>query len=383
MPSFVNHNRTLTWPPTVYLLDSTHAKPPSSIPTLERCLPDIDEDPYAHFISPITEDDDPYDALSLSAGIVAPDTPPHSSPSSPPLDFEESTSSIPVTTKTSRIRASLTRRWARYVARDHENLHEQYHLHTPAAAAVGASLSPPSSPELEPLLDVDSSDDEASSSPHSTSPGPHKEAYPFKLILREPSSDLALHSVPLPPPDAFERINAAAASAARRQLQLRQWQLRRRRRRYSAYTLSGLRHSWQEPSAELFTVEEGTEDQPQTDSGKPEEEDGVLLGGSEITVIRHDHALTPNFDAESNKGAEADKDAVGIDAEASARTEMETGTEAVEDGAAVESPPSPASSSSSSSSLSSSLYFSFADDGLIAPPTPRQHQLPRRRPLEL
>ncbi|KAH7361153.1 hypothetical protein BKA66DRAFT_471436 [Pyrenochaeta sp. MPI-SDFR-AT-0127] len=102
MPSYLrNPYRSYSYPPC---LESTEYEYPQT-----RDLPDIDENPFAHFITPINEEDDPYD-LSLSAGIIAPDG--------------------PRTGKASKFTSGVADKWARYVKYNHTQLHSQYHTPT-------------------------------------------------------------------------------------------------------------------------------------------------------------------------------------------------------------------------------------------------------------
>ena len=64
---------------------------------------EVDEDPYSHFISPVTDEDDPIDALSLSAGIISPE-----------LELDDSEEDMEsASTQTSRLRACFAKRWER------------------------------------------------------------------------------------------------------------------------------------------------------------------------------------------------------------------------------------------------------------------------------
>jgi hypothetical protein len=65
MPSYLRQSyRAYSYPPCIDSVDDDY----------NDGLPDMDEDPFSHFITPINEDEDPYD-LSLSAGIMIPDGP--------------------------------------------------------------------------------------------------------------------------------------------------------------------------------------------------------------------------------------------------------------------------------------------------------------------
>jgi hypothetical protein len=95
-----HHHRTYSWPPSLHLID---------ISALRLPLPDIDDDPFAHFISVPVDDDDPAaDMLSFSAGIVAP---PSSSASA----------------KAYKFRTSIARKWSRYIAKHYAILHHRHH----------------------------------------------------------------------------------------------------------------------------------------------------------------------------------------------------------------------------------------------------------------
>lgn len=156
-------------------------------------LPDIDEDPFAHFISPITEADDPYE-LSLSAGIV------HDGPH---------------TSKASKFKSNVANKWARYVQHNHDNLHSHYH-------------SPPIQEEDEEETFMGLDDDRLNDTPHVVS-----QLSPPRKIGGETTRGRAQDLV------ARKTLN---------------------RRRYSR-TLSGHRHSWREPSPDLFTVDESEEEE--------------------------------------------------------------------------------------------------------------------------
>jgi hypothetical protein len=154
-------------------------------------LPDIDEDPFAHFITPINEEDDPYD-LSLSAGIIVPEG--------------------ARTSKASKFKSNVADKWARYVKHSHTQLHSQYH-----------TSSIPEEDE-ESFMGLDDARLNAN-------PTPVAQLTPPRFIPTDPSRG--------------------------RDLGARKAQ---NRRRYSR-TLSGHRHSWREPSPDLFTVDESEEEE--------------------------------------------------------------------------------------------------------------------------
>ncbi|KAF2493036.1 hypothetical protein BU16DRAFT_96340 [Lophium mytilinum] len=191
MPSFIN-SRTYSWPPSpTHLSLSSLADAPSK----STGLPDIDDDPFAHFLTPVNEEDDPFDALSLSAGIIS--TP------------------EPTASKTTKFKSSVAQKWARYVARHHADLHEQYHP----------------TPEEDPDND---DDDEA-----------------FIVDL----DDARLVDTPRTR-DLLSTPAITLSQPTRGRAQELLVPGHRRRRGRASRTLSGHRHSWREPSPELFTVAE-------------------------------------------------------------------------------------------------------------------------------
>jgi len=94
MPSS-NHRRNLSWPPIIQIIDALGA---------EDALPNIDDDPFSYFLSPIKDDDGQDDALAWSAGIVDPPS-----------------------TKQSTLYKFIERKWEKFVAKDVPELHERYH----------------------------------------------------------------------------------------------------------------------------------------------------------------------------------------------------------------------------------------------------------------
>jgi hypothetical protein len=97
-----HHNRTYSWPPTLHLID---------VSALGSPIPDIDDDPFAHFISiPVEDDELAADMLSFSAGIIAPP------------------SSASRGTKAYKFRTSIAKKWARYIAKHYSILHHRHHI---------------------------------------------------------------------------------------------------------------------------------------------------------------------------------------------------------------------------------------------------------------
>jgi len=185
MPSYLRSpSRSYSFPPCIDSVDYEHGG---------YELPDIDEDPFAHFITPIEEDDDPYD-LSLSAGIIVPDG--------------------PRTSKSTKFRSNVANKWARYVKQNHIPLHTRYH--TPTIQEE----------DEESFMGLD--DDRLIDAPSVVT-----QISPPRITITEPA-------------------RGRAQELVARKVQ--------NRRRYSR-TLSGHRHSWREPSPDLFTVDESEEEE--------------------------------------------------------------------------------------------------------------------------
>lgn len=192
MPSYLRstrNSRSYSFPPCVDSIDFA--------PASQGDLPDIDEEPFAHFLTPVAEEDDPYDPLSLSAGIIVHDGPRMS--------------------KASKFKSTVADKWARYVKTNHAQLHSHYH--TPRLDNDDESFM-----QLE--------DDRLNDTPH--------------MVTQLTSSTPRITVT-----DTNEPSRGRAQELLSRKA--------RSRRRYSR-TLSGHRHSWREPSPDLFTVDESEED---------------------------------------------------------------------------------------------------------------------------
>lgn len=205
MPAFLtSHSRNYSWPPAIFhIVDasslgsvlSTKEQRKLVYDNTDDQLPDIDEDPFAHFISPVTDEDDPFDVLSLSAGILPVDNMSHVS-------------------KANKFRSTVAKKWARYMARNHPQLALAGQRHGDIHGMSGAlpTIEEPEDEEDEQYVD--------------------SFGRPCKLDVREPTRGRAQD---LLSPD------------------------RRQRGRQRSQTLSRHRHSWREPSPELFTVDEEEE----------------------------------------------------------------------------------------------------------------------------
>lgn len=96
--SSAKHSRRPTWPPTLQLLTpAISGKARSASPIQEESDGDIDEDPFSHFLSPILDEDDPFEGSSYSAGINT---------------FDEE-----IENKRSRFRVRLGQKWDKMISR--------------------------------------------------------------------------------------------------------------------------------------------------------------------------------------------------------------------------------------------------------------------------
>lgn len=191
MPSYIRDPkayRSYSFPPCIDSIDSLDFAVPQ-----EHELPDIDDEPFAHFLTPVSEEDDPYDPLSLSAGIIVPDG--------------------KRTSKASKFKSNVADKWTRYVKTNHTQLHSRYHAPIPEE-------------DEESFMSLD--DDRLNDAPQQV----HQLSSPPRITLTEPTRGRAQELVS---------------------------RKTRARRRYSR-TLSGHRHSWREPSPDLWTVDESEED---------------------------------------------------------------------------------------------------------------------------
>ncbi|KAK5017071.1 hypothetical protein LTR16_000791 [Cryomyces antarcticus] len=211
MSASFTHHISYSWLPSLHLFNNV--TPSQSTP------PEIDEDPFAHFISPVVEEDDPFDNLAYSAGIVT-------------VESEQ-------LSKVAVWRARIAEKWAKYVARNREDLHWQYHDNKDRLYRTILV-------EPEPL------------SPGSSSPS---------IVVTDfdegPVRGRALEILP-------------------------QKEKKRPRRGRASRTLSGHRHSWREPSVDLFTVLEEKEspEQSRVELGRHQIADGDGRKSKEKTVGR-------------------------------------------------------------------------------------------------
>jgi hypothetical protein len=94
-----HHHRRYTWPPSLHLIDVTNIRIP---------LPDIDEDPFAHFVSPTSpDDDDQDDHVVYTAGILQTD----------PISMQSE--------KAFKFRTSISRRWKAFFSKYRAKIHSR------------------------------------------------------------------------------------------------------------------------------------------------------------------------------------------------------------------------------------------------------------------
>ncbi|PSN72133.1 hypothetical protein BS50DRAFT_583718 [Corynespora cassiicola Philippines] len=191
MPSYLRSSRSYSYPPCI---DSVEWDAP-----VEADLPDIDDEPFAHFLTPVVEEDDPYDGLSLSAGIIV--------------------SEGPRASKTTKFKSNVADKWARYIKQTNTPLHTRYH----------ESSSTDEDDDDESFMQLD--DHRLNDTPHVVAQLTNS---PPRVSMAEPTRGRAQELV------SRKKSNS--------------------RRRYSR-TLSGHRHSWREPSPDLFTVDESEEEE--------------------------------------------------------------------------------------------------------------------------
>lgn len=181
------------------------SSPPSSssLSPRRQLLPDIDDDPFAHFLSPMTDEDNPFDNLAFSAGIIVTDA---------GGEADE---------KKDRLKNKLARRWAKYVAKYHG---------TGRLERVAEEEQEEAAVERKSSEGVDegymSADAENNSTPVQVRkprrPGPEPLS-PYRTVVREPTRGRAQDLV--------------------------DGRMRKKRK---------FRHSWRAPDQDLFTVvEEG------------------------------------------------------------------------------------------------------------------------------
>lgn len=177
------------------------AKPQSII---QQSDGDIDDDPFSHFLSPVLDDEDPFDDDEFSAGINTFED-----------EVEEDEVEDEVESKRTRFRTRIGEKW--------DNLMKQ-------------RQRPRTPPDEDQLPDLENDDMDAMKSPQGSPP------------------DLTMIEAEL---DGWEADRARQRRTFGHPLQ--------RPKLKTSRTLSGRKHSWAEPSPDLWNIEEDDE----TDTIRP------------------------------------------------------------------------------------------------------------------
>jgi len=177
MPLLGNQHRNHSFPPSFRFIHKTSTK------NLAPPQPDIDDEPWVHFLTTVIDDDDYEDYLDFSAGILS--------------------SSEISRKKPSKFRPSNAKKWGHKVVNYHHGNFQR-----------------------------------------------HEEQHGFVENRQDPWSHIVEHDIK----------NSSEPMEHTHQL--------RPRGRSKTRTLSGHRHSWREPSVDLFTVEEEVDDYAEKGEGK-------------------------------------------------------------------------------------------------------------------
>jgi len=248
------HSRHLTWPVSFELLpnhvNQASRNTPIAIASAKKYkqhLPDISEndDPFSHFLSPLLDDEsDVLDETSYSAGIT-------------PYIAE------PKARRNDLFRARLEEKWEGFAARRLL----QHAKSSSTKTLLPAPLPPPfpqhhiqiHTPEEDALPDLmdEVVDEDLLHLPDDDSSGP---STPEHGRWSFPSSPLST----APADSAFD--TDMDGWEADRRLMAGDRKTSRRPSIRSSRTLSGKRHSWREPSEELYTLSEESEDDEETDN---------------------------------------------------------------------------------------------------------------------
>lgn len=180
--------RRPTWPALNLLTPSMSKAKAQTI--VQQSDGDMDEDPFSHFLSPVLDDEDPFDDDEFTAGIT-------------PYEDE-------IETKRTNFRTRIGERWETFMARPKQR--------------------PRTPPDEDQMPDLETDDLDALRSPQGSPP------------------DMTMLDEEL---DGWEADRA-------RQRRTFGFPLLRPRLKTSR-TLSGRKHSWAEPSADLWTVDEDDE----------------------------------------------------------------------------------------------------------------------------
>ncbi|KAE9962102.1 hypothetical protein BLS_000821 [Venturia inaequalis] len=180
------HNRNHSFPPCLQFIQRPSSK------TLSPPRPDINDAPWAHFLSEVDDDDDPSDFLDYTAGIIA-------------------TSDASSKKKSTKFRPSDSKKWDKQVVNFHHGTYQR-----------------------------------------------REEEHGFVENRNDPWSHIVEHDV----------MAASSPIDISRQA----------RPRVRSRTRSGHRHSWREPSVDIFTVEEeAVSDTYLSDEDIPERGPAILI----------------------------------------------------------------------------------------------------------
>lgn len=258
------HSRHPTWPPTTQLLPSiitSREKTPRSLIKAETrytsTLPEIseDEDPFSHFLSPVLDEETPFEGTNYTAGI---------------LPYESSSSST-LSGRDALFRARLEEKWETFVAR---RLLQHSRSNT---AAIPAPLPPPfpQEPTTPPAEDVpelfeETMDMEIPNTPDDSPASPSQMGWYFPSTVDGSGSDYDdmsdddfdfSDSDSESDSDSLDGWEADRRLAATRGRSTQQISHTRNRTtfRYSPRLSSGKKHAWREPGPDLWTVNEEDE----------------------------------------------------------------------------------------------------------------------------
>lgn len=189
----------------------------SASPIQEECNEDIDEDPFSHFLSPVVDEDDPFEGSEYSAGIN---------------NFDEE-----VEDRRSRFRVRLGQKWDKIMSR---------RTSSPSNEQQEPPRTPPSEDQLPDLV----TDDARSKSPLENTSSDEEELDGWegdRQRQHQRSSDFGF-------PLSRQKIVFGAP--------LQRPRLRTNR------TLSGRKHSFTPPSFHLWDIDE--ESEPSSETSRPQ-----------------------------------------------------------------------------------------------------------------
>ena len=205
MPSLARaHERTYSWPPSLHHFKNSTKVAGTSNESVEKSLSNIDDDPFSHFISPVIEEDGLFGEASWTAGIVEDD------------DDNASRSS-----RSAKFYEGVAKKWSRYVTQQHRYCYGE----------IDDSYSTEEDEEEE----CDSDDSLATVTFEQDPVDAFFDARRDYFDMSSPADDR------LQIPSHHQDVSSRSSP------------------RKSTITTHYRRHSWREPSDDLFTVPEETE----------------------------------------------------------------------------------------------------------------------------